>query len=68
MLLTGDVLENLRVERLVGGFPRSPLQRNGLGESDAELVRIPGTSLLLAISSRPPATSPRWERTPSEFC
>jgi thiamine-monophosphate kinase len=51
MLLTGDVLENLRVERLVGGFPRSPLQRNGLGESDAELVRIPGTSLLLAIST-----------------
>lgn len=51
MLLTRDVLENLRVERLAKGFPRSPLQRNGLGESDAELVRIPGTGLLLAITT-----------------
>lgn len=51
MLLTGDVLENLRVERLTGGFPRSPLQENELGESDAELVRIPGTGLLLAITT-----------------
>jgi thiamine-monophosphate kinase len=51
VLLTRDVLENLRVERLAGGFPRSPLQRNGLGESDAELVRIPGTGLLLAITT-----------------
>ena len=51
MYLNDPVRERLRVSALVAGFPRSPLQQNGLGESDAELVRIPGTDLLLAITT-----------------
>jgi thiamine-monophosphate kinase len=45
------VREHRRVAALVANFSRSPLQRNRLGESDAELIRIPGTDLLLAITT-----------------
>lgn len=51
MRLSDRLPENLLVERRVRGFPRSPLQRNGLGESDAELVRLPGSNLLLAVTT-----------------
>jgi len=51
MRLTDRIVENLRVERRVAGFPRSPLQLNGLGESDAELLRLPGADLLLAVTT-----------------
>lgn len=45
------VPETVLVERRARGFPRSPLQLNGLGESDAELLRLPGTDLLLAVTT-----------------
>lgn len=51
MCVSDRVPENRLVERRVKGFPRSPLQLNGLGESDAELVRLPGTDLLLAVTT-----------------
>lgn len=49
--MTDRVPENVLVERRAGKFPRSPLQLNGLGESDAELLRLPGTELLLAVTT-----------------
>ncbi len=45
------ILENVLIERLAAGFRRSPYQLNGLGESDAELVRLPGTDVLLALTT-----------------
>jgi thiamine-monophosphate kinase len=44
------VLENAFLESLVAGLPRSSHQRNGLQESDAELVSLPG-GLLLAVTT-----------------
>lgn len=51
MYVSDSVREHLQIESLAGSFSRSPLQENGLGESDAELVRIPGTDLLLAVTT-----------------
>jgi thiamine-monophosphate kinase len=51
MSVNGTVLDNALVERLARGFPRSPLQKNGLGECDAELVRLPGCDVLLALTT-----------------
>ena len=51
MFMTAVVRENALVESLVRALPRSPQQRNGLGESDAELLHLPGTDLLLAITT-----------------
>ena len=45
------ILENALVEKLAGGFPRSPLQLNRLRESDAELVRLPGADTVLAVTT-----------------
>jgi len=45
------VLEHRLIERLAAALPRSPLQVNGLHESDAELVRLPGTDSILAITT-----------------
>ena len=39
-----DVLENVMLRSLTAGLARSPLQYNNLLESDAELVRVPGTT------------------------
>jgi len=39
-----DVLENMMLRSLTSGLTRSSAQYNGLLESDAELVRVPGTS------------------------
>lgn len=39
------------IERLAAAFPRSPLQYNARHESDAELVRLPGTDLVLAVTT-----------------
>ncbi len=50
MFMTAIVRENALVESLVRALPRSSLQRNGVGESDAELVRLAGSDLLLAIT------------------
>ena len=49
--MTARVPETVLVERRARGLPRSPLQLNGLGESDAELLRLPGTDLLLAVTT-----------------
>ncbi len=46
-----QVLENILIEGLVDGMPRSDDQIGGLQESDAELVRLPGTGDLLAITT-----------------
>ena len=45
------IIENRLIERLAGAFPRSPNQLNGLRESDAELIRLPGADALIAITT-----------------
>jgi thiamine-monophosphate kinase len=45
------VTERTLIERLAAGFVRSPHQLNALHESDAELVRLPGSDLILAITT-----------------
>jgi len=49
--MLNDILENSFIQRLAASLPRSPLQQNGLQESDAELIRLPGTSSVLAITT-----------------
>lgn len=39
------------IERWAGGFPRSPLQCNQRHESDAELIRLPGSPSVLALTT-----------------
>ena len=46
-----SITENIFIENLTRNFSRSPMQINKLQESDAELIQIPGTSLLLAITT-----------------
>jgi thiamine-monophosphate kinase len=43
--------EIVLIEKLAGTLPRSPLLLNALCESDAELIRLPGTDLALAITT-----------------
>jgi thiamine-monophosphate kinase len=45
------VLEHDLIGRLAAGLPRSPSQINGLHESDAELIRLPGSDLVLALTT-----------------
>jgi len=45
------VIENKFIDFLVRDLPRSPYQKNALQESDAELVQIPGTETILAITT-----------------
>jgi hypothetical protein len=45
------VLEHQLIARLAAGLPRSPAQINGLHESDAELLRLPGSDLVLALTT-----------------
>lgn len=45
------VIEHQLIGRLAAGLPRSPLQLNAPHESDAELVRLPGTDLVLAVTT-----------------
>jgi thiamine-monophosphate kinase len=45
------VIENSFIEALVRDLPKSPYQRNGLQESDSELIMIPGTETILAITT-----------------
>ncbi len=45
------VLEHAFIERLAAGLPRSRAQLNGLHESDAELVRLPGDAGVLAVTT-----------------
>jgi thiamine-monophosphate kinase len=45
------LLEHQLIGRLAARLPRSPWQINRLHESDAELVRLPGSELVLAITT-----------------
>jgi thiamine-monophosphate kinase len=45
------VLENSLIERLTQGFARNESQINGLQDSDAELLRLPGCDLVLALTT-----------------
>ncbi len=45
------ILENALIERLAAGFQRAPRQLNALRESDAELLRLPGTEVVLAVTT-----------------
>jgi thiamine-monophosphate kinase len=47
--MLNDILENRFIENLASTFARSPLQENGLQESDAELIRLTGSDIMLAI-------------------
>jgi thiamine-monophosphate kinase len=49
--MMNKIRENALIESLAGLFPRSPLQRNALQESDAELLSVPGTDVLLAVTT-----------------
>jgi thiamine-monophosphate kinase len=51
MQLIVDSKENTFITGLVGSFERSPLQLNGLHESDAELLRLPGQDVIIAITT-----------------
>ncbi len=48
--MTG-ITERTLIEQLAAGFVRSPHQLNVLHESDAELVRLPGSDRILAITT-----------------
>ena len=45
------ILENKFIESLAHGFQHAPLQQNRLHESDAELVNIPGTDRIIALTT-----------------
>ena len=45
------IKENALIYMLAGKFIRSPHQLNMLHESDAELIRIPGTDTILAVTT-----------------
>jgi thiamine-monophosphate kinase len=49
--MSGPVLEHALIERVAGAFRGSPLQLNGRHESDAELLRLPGTEAVLALTT-----------------
>ena len=51
MQLIDDILENSLIGRLASTFPRSPQQRNRLHETDAELIALPGSDTLLALTT-----------------
>ena len=45
------VEENALIARLTAFLPHRPAQLNGLQESDAELVRLPGSNQILAVTT-----------------
>ena len=51
MQLMNGVRENRMIETLTRSFARSPVQINGRHEADAELIPIPGSDLLLALTA-----------------
>ncbi|MFA5834757.1 MAG: thiamine-phosphate kinase [Bacteroidota bacterium] len=51
MQVINPILENNLIDSLIRSFPRSTLQLNKPHESDAELVRIPGTDAIIAITT-----------------
>lgn len=46
-----QIMENSFIEKLTCALPRSPHQLNGLQESDAELIKLPGTYHILAVTT-----------------
>jgi len=46
-----EIIENTFISNLVKNFPRARLQHNSLQESDAELIKIPGTDEAIAITT-----------------
>jgi len=46
-----EIIENTFISSLVKNFPRARLQHNSLQESDAELIKIPGTDEAIAITT-----------------
>ena len=46
-----SILENISLNRLIRHFRRGPNQLNLPHQSDAEIVKIPGTDTLLAITT-----------------
>jgi thiamine-monophosphate kinase len=51
ILMRDRIIENSFIEFLVQDLKRSQLQINQLQESDAELIRLPGTDTILAITT-----------------
>ncbi len=45
------IIENALIERLAAGFTRTPHQLNELRESDAELIYLPGSRVVLALTT-----------------
>ena len=45
------ILENALIEKLAAGLPRTERHIGGLQESDAELVRMPGSDTVLAVTT-----------------
>lgn len=45
------ILENDFIEFITGSFKRSPWQKNGLQESDCELIALPGSELIIALTT-----------------
>ncbi len=45
------IIENALIQKLAAAFARSPQQLNGLRESDAELLTLPGTGTVLALTT-----------------
>ena len=49
--MTQQVEENTLIARLSSFLPHRPAQLNGVQESDAELVRLPGSNQILAVTT-----------------
>ncbi len=49
--MVNTIIENEMISTLAMHFLRSPLQINRLQESDAELIRLPGCGILLALTT-----------------
>ena len=48
--MLNQIVENHEIENLAKIFARAPFQRNSLHHSDAELIKLPGTKMTLAIT------------------
>jgi thiamine-monophosphate kinase len=49
--MANEIHENASIAALAKGLPRSSMQINGLHESDAELIRMPGSETILAVTT-----------------
>jgi thiamine-monophosphate kinase len=48
--MLNQIIENYSIETLARVFTRAPYQQNKLHQSDAELIRLPGTEITLALT------------------